>query len=41
MREFQTIVEGLGCGKEVAVVVKRNGREEYTELRFAVTIGVR
>ncbi len=41
MREFQTIVEGLNSGEEVAVTVKRNGREAYKELNFTVTIGVR
>ena len=41
MRDLQVIVEGLECGKDVAVVVKRNGREEYTELRFVVTVGLR
>ncbi len=41
MREFQTIIEGLKCGEDVVVTVQRNGREEYTELKFVVTIGVR
>lgn len=41
MREFQTIVESLKSGTAVSVMVKRNGREEYTELQFTVSIGVR
>ncbi len=41
MREFQTIVESLKSGGVINVTVKRNGREEYTELQFIVTIGVR
>lgn len=41
MRDFQLLVEGLNCGEIVSVTVKRNGRDAYTELKFAVTISAR
>lgn len=41
MRDFQALIESLTCGQSVSVTVKRNGRDAYTELKFAVTIGAR
>ena len=41
MKEFQGIVENLECGQVVHVTVARNGREEFTQLEFQVTVGAR
>lgn len=41
MRDFQILIEELDCGQDVSVTVKRNGRDAYTELKFAVTISAR
>ena len=41
MKEFQGIVENLECGQVVHVTVARNGREEFSQLEFQVTVGAR
>ncbi|MCD8122472.1 MAG: S1C family serine protease [Clostridiales bacterium] len=41
IREFQNLVDGLEVGQLVNVTVERNGREEYTQLQFQVSIGAR
>lgn len=41
MRDFQILIEGMNCGQNVSVTVKRNGRDAYTELKFAVAISAR
>lgn len=41
MKDFQNTIDNLECGQLVHVIVQRNGREEYTELEFQVTVGAR
>ena len=41
MAEFQNLVDDLECGQLLHVMVQRNGREEYTELTFQITVGAR
>ncbi len=41
MVEFQNVMDDLECGQLLHVTVQRNGREEYTELEFQITVGAR
>jgi len=41
MKDFQAMVDGLECGQMLHVTVQRNGREQYKELQFSVTVGSR
>ena len=41
VRNMQQIVEGLQTGSTISVQVKRNGRDEYKELEYQVTVGAR
>ena len=41
MVEFQNMMDDLECGQLLHVTVQRNGRQEYTELTFQVTVGAR
>jgi len=41
LNEFQTQVEEMEVGAVVTVTVQRNGRDEYREIEFPVTIGNR
>lgn len=41
MKDFQNMVERLECGQLINVIVERNGRDQYTELEFQVTISAR
>ena len=41
MKDFQNTIDNLECGQLIHVTVQRNGREEYTELEFQVTVGAR
>lgn len=41
MKEFQAALENLASTETVSVVVERNGRDQYAELEFEVTIGAR
>ena len=41
MKDFQSIVDNLECGRLIHVVVQRNGRDQYAELEFQVTVGAR
>lgn len=41
LNEFQIQVEGMSTGDVVQVTVQRNGRDEYREIEFPVTIGSR
>lgn len=41
MKEFQGLVDNMECGQLLHVIVQRNGREQYTELEFQVTVGAR
>lgn len=39
--EFQNMLSHLECGQLIHVTVRRNGRNDYTELEFPVTVGAR
>ena len=41
MKEFQGMVDAMECGQLLHVIVQRNGRAQYTELEFQVTVGAR
>lgn len=41
MKDFQNTVDNLECGRLIHVVVQRNGRDQYAELEFQVTVGAR
>ena len=41
MKDFQSMVERLECGQLINVIVERNGRDQYTELEFQVTVSAR
>lgn len=41
MKDFQVKLEGLAPGETIPVTVLRNGREEYKEIEYQVTIGAR
>lgn len=39
--EFQNIMSHLECGQLIHITVRRNGRNDYAELEFPVTVGAR
>lgn len=39
--EFQNIMGHLECGQLIHITVRRNGRNDYAELEFPVTVGAR
>lgn len=41
MAEFQNLMDNLECGQLIHVLVRRDGREEYAELEFQITVGAR
>lgn len=41
MKEYQSAVDGMEVGQQATVSVERNGREQYTQLEFPVTVGSR
>lgn len=41
MKDFQNTVDNLECGRLVHVTVQRNGRDQYAQLEFQVTVGAR
>ena len=41
MKDFQVKLESLSPGDVISVTVSRNGREEYKEIEYQVTIGAR
>lgn len=41
MKDFQNTVDNLECGRLIHVIVQRNGRDQYAELEFQVTVGAR
>ena len=41
MKDFQVALEKLNPGDLISVTVSRNGREEYNEIQYPVTIGAR
>ena len=41
MKDFQVVLEKSSPGEIIPVTVSRNGREEYKEIEFQVTIGAR
>lgn len=41
MKDFQGLMDSLECGQIVNVTVERNGRDQYTQLEFQVTVGTR
>lgn len=41
MKDFQGMVDGMQCGQVLLVTVQRNGRDQFTELQFQVTVGAR
>ena len=41
MKDFQAALDNLASGQTVCVVVERNGRDQYAELEFQVTVGAR
>ena len=41
MKDFQSVLEKSNSGDVIPVSVSRNGREEYKEIQYQVTIGAR
>lgn len=41
MKDFQSMMDGLECGQLINVTVQRNGRDQFAELEFQVTVGAR
>lgn len=41
MKDFQGMMDNLECGQLINVTVERNGRDQYTQLEFQVTVGSR
>ncbi|GLC81400.1 S1C family serine protease [Lacrimispora brassicae] len=41
MKDFQSVLESSNTGDVIPVSVSRNGREEYKEIQYQVTIGAR
>ena len=41
LKDFQNQVESLHAGDKIKVAVLRNGKDEYTEIEFLVTVGAR
>ncbi len=41
MKDFQNTVDNLECGRLIHVTVQRNGRDQYAQLEFQVTVGAR
>lgn len=41
MKEYQSVVDSLECGQLIHVTVERDGRDQFTELEFQVTVGAR
>ena len=41
LKDFQNQVESLHAGDKIKVAVLRNGKDEYTEIEFSVTVGAR
>ena len=41
MKDFQAVLEDSNPGDVITVSVSRNGREEYKEIQYQVTIGAR
>ncbi len=41
MKDFQVVLEASNPGEVIPVTVSRNGREEYKEIKYQVTIGAR
>ena len=41
MKEYQSAVDGMETGQQVTVSVERNGRDQYAQLEFPVTVGSR
>ena len=41
MKDFQNTIDNLECGRMIDVIVQRNGRDQYAELEFQVTVGAR
>lgn len=39
--DFQNVMGHLECGQLIHITVRRNGRNDYTELEFPVTVGAR
>lgn len=41
MKDFQAALDNLASGEVIGIVVERNGRDQYAELEFQVTVGAR
>lgn len=41
MKDFQGMMDSLECGQLINVTVERNGRDQYAQLEFQVTVGAR
>ena len=41
MKDFQNTVDNMECGRLIHVTVQRNGRDQYAQLEFQVTVGAR
>ena len=41
LKDFQNQVESLHAGDKIKVAVLRNGKDEYKEIEFSVTVGAR
>lgn len=41
MKDFQNTVDNMECGRLIHVAVQRNGRDQYAQLEFQVTVGAR
>lgn len=41
MKEYQNVVDEMAVGQQAVIHVERNGRDQYTQLEFPVTVGSR
>ena len=41
MKDFQSMMDSLECGQLINVTVERNGRDQYAQLEFQMTVGAR
>lgn len=41
MKDFQGMMDNLECGQLINITVERNGRDQYAQLEFQVTVGAR
>ena len=41
MKDYLGKMDDLECGQLIHVTLERNGRDQYTQLEFQVTVGAR